>query len=310
MSTDTVRPRVLLIGAGVLQAYGGMSWKDYLGSIAENKELLANEQFKQCPSPLQAILLTDDHVDKKLKEKKAMLLDSNVTSDCYDLLRELLRMGFDEILTTNYTYEFEAASLGVQSITERQLEKMTTHVPGTAERRYTLYTYNKVNFEKSENRIWHIHGEHRKPDSIVLGHYYYGNLLCKIKEEINKIDNNRWGKADKKIERGTSWIDAFLYGDIYCIGFGFGVFEFDLWWLLNRKARDRDNQGKMYFYEPKAKEYSPKLELLNTLKDYHGNKLVDPIDFDFETSGQNEVLNLSYQEFYAQALADMKKKIS
>ena len=73
------KPTVLLAGSGILQAYGGMSWNKYLESIADDKALLDNPLFKQCPSPLQAILLTNDHVDKKLSGKNKELLDSDLS---------------------------------------------------------------------------------------------------------------------------------------------------------------------------------------------------------------------------------------
>lgn len=298
------KPCVLFAGSGILQAYGGMSWNAYLDSIAEDKSLLDNPLFKQCPSPLQAILLTNDQVNVALRDKKKVLLDPQASPECYDFCRDVLRMGFDHILTTNYTYEFEAASLNTVPITEYRLKKMVTRTQKNAERQYLLHTYNKVNFEGRENRVWHIHGEHRKPSSIVLGHYYYGNLLFHIKDELKKIDKNRWSKDGEKTERGASWLDAFLFGDIYCVGFGFGVFEFDLWWLLNRKAREKENRGKLYFYEPKSKEYNPKLELLNTLKDASEEKLVEIIDFDFEAE-----TNMEYASFYQRALEDIRSKM-
>lgn len=138
--------------------------------------------------------------------------------ECYDLLRRFLRVGFDHILTTNYTYEFEAASFQSTKITVYKLRQIQRKTQEHAKLRYLIHTYNSVSFEDNENRIWHIHGEHRKPSSVVLGHYDYGNLLCEIKNEINRIDHNRWSTDNEKCDRGVSWPDAFLFGDIYCVG--------------------------------------------------------------------------------------------
>ena len=303
MSARMNRPKVLLVGSGVLQAYNGMSWEKYLESISneeKRKGMIKRLTDEKCPSPLQAIILTEDHVDEKLKSKKKVFLDPDVNLDCYELLRGFLRVGFDEILTTNYTYELEAASLSSPQITEYRLRKMRRDTQENAKLRYLIHTYNSVPFEDKENRIWHIHGEHRKPSSIVLGHYYYGNLLCEIKEEIKRIDRNRWGTDTEKCTRGVSWLDSFLFGDIYCVGFGFSVYEFDLWWLLNRKAREKENTGKMYFYEPKAKNFGHRMELFKTMKDYYGENLVQVIDLDFEIDDQNK--NESFQTFYLKIL--------
>ena len=280
-----------------------MSWNTYLESIADDKSLLQDEEFKKCPYPLQAIILTSDRINEKLKNKKKALLDPQVTSDGYEFYRMILQSGFDHILTTNYTYELEAASLGEEKISKYRIKNMQVRTQEKAEMRYMLHTYYQVNYGGKENRIWHIHGEHRKPQSIVLGHYYYGNLLYMIKDEISKIDNNRWGK-NQHIQRGASWLDAFLFGNIYCLGFGFGVSEFDLWWLLNRKAREKGNVGKFYFYEPQATKYDPKYTLFKSLKNCYGERLVEMIDFNYAIEGGN-----SYPAFYHNALMDIQKKI-
>jgi len=40
----------------------------------------------------------------------------------------------------------------------------------------------------------------------------------------------------------------FLFGDVYIIGLGLGISEFDLWWLLRRKQREERANGRVYFY--------------------------------------------------------------
>ncbi|MBR1433065.1 AbiH family protein [Ruminococcus sp.] len=97
-----------------------------------------------------------------------------------------------------------------------------------------LHTYNSVLYGGKERRIWHIHGEARKPDSMILGHYYYGNLTAKIKNESDRLDDayRREGYKCK------SWMDLFILGDVYIIGTALDVSEIDLWWLINRKARE------------------------------------------------------------------------
>jgi hypothetical protein len=247
-------------------------------------------------------------VDGKLKEKKTMLLDSKVSTDCFDLLRDFLRMDFDHILTTNYTYELEAASQCDKKISNYRLEKMQRKTQEKVNLKYLIHTYNQVTFEGHETKVWHIHGEHRKPSSIVLGHYYYGNLLCEMKNEIKKIDKNRWGSDEEKCNRGESWLDAFLFGDIYCVGFGFGIFEFDLWWLLNRKAREKDNSGKMYYYDPQKMDNGSdhKMALFNIMKNHQKENLVEVVSLGHTIDEKN--IGHDYQTFYSKVLTDIRER--
>lgn len=40
------------------------------------------------------------------------------------MLIELLSMGFDDILTTNYNYELEEAALGINELDKKQLQRI------------------------------------------------------------------------------------------------------------------------------------------------------------------------------------------
>lgn len=64
----------------------------------------------------------------------------------------------------------------------------------------------------------------------------------------------------------SSWIDAFILGDVHILGFGYNVSEFDLWWLLDRKMREKAQKGTTHFYyydeETKTADVRDKLNLL------------------------------------------------
>lgn len=186
----------------------------------------------------------------------------------------MLSKGFDEILTTNYSYELELAALNCDRFSsDNRLKNMSTHTCEVkkSEAKYMLHTYNSVNYSGSENHIWHIHGEARKPNSMILGHYYYANYLCRLKEISDKRKNiYQMNQRDNKETIINSWFDAFVMGDVYIIGFGFSLSELDLWWLLNRKKREKANHGRVYFYEivgSKPEEYAQKAkyELLKAM---------------------------------------------
>lgn len=293
------KQKILLLGNGILQAFGGESWNGFLASISKRPELPSPNKIN-CPEPLKAILLTGDQVNVAMKEKCAEILGRDqLNEDLSKFLREILSLGFDHIFTTNYTYELEQAAVYPQKLTEYKLKKMATSTTGTIDKKYLLHTYNKIICSGVENKVWHVHGESRKPDSTILGHYYYGNSLFKIKDAVDKL---RLTDADD--EDAKTWAESFIFSDIYCLGFGFGVCEFDLWWLLNRKAREKFNTGKLYFYEPYAQEQWEKIDLLKLMKTASADKLVEILDLGFDVSK-----DIDWQKFYIEALKDVKQRI-
>lgn len=306
-------PQVLLLGNGINQMNGGISWSGFLRTLATRKEIKNGEisvENLHCPEPLKAILVTDDHVDVALKE----YWENYQPGDTGDisLLRKILSIGFDDILTTNYTYELEQAALYPRKISKHKIKTMMRHTKGSkkAEGKYLLHTYNEAVVEGHCNRIWHIHGEARKPDSTILGHYYYGNLLCKIKEELS-------GRRYDKDRGCRSWVDSFVLGDVYVLGFGFGFSEIDMWWLLNRKAREKAFTGKVYYYAAEPVGFNEKHELLRMLKSAHnGEPVVEIVSCGYKDKTvvkdgcESVVLDGSYEAFYTNAISDIANRMN
>ncbi len=250
--------QVLLLGNGINRAFDGFSWQELLAMLNESYSKEDVEKLES-PAPLQAILVTRDHVDTVLKEHKKELFGT-VNSEQREILRKLLSIKFDAILTTNYSYELEIAAqekISDSGISEYRLKKLLRHSDSVkkAEPRYSLYTYNEVSYNGVQNKIWHIHGEARKPSSIVLGHYYYANYIGKL-HNLNRSRENVYSRKQKAGEEFPikSWFDAFVLGDVHVLGFGFDFSEMDLWWLLNRKKREKADHGKVCFYDAKASE--------------------------------------------------------
>ena len=65
------RPQVLLLGNGLNRVYGGASWAGLLEKI--NRTAFTPEQVKGIPLPMQAVLLSEDHVDDSLKDLRQEL---------------------------------------------------------------------------------------------------------------------------------------------------------------------------------------------------------------------------------------------
>ncbi|MBE6635545.1 MAG: hypothetical protein E7617_05025 [Ruminococcaceae bacterium] len=294
------KTKILLLGNGILQAFGGESWNDFLSSICKRSDLPSPDKIK-CPEPLKAILLTGDRVDIAMKEKCADILNrAQISEKLAMFLKTILSLGFDHIFTTNYTYELEQAAVYPEKLSEYKLKKMAASTTGVIDKKYLLHTYNKVICNGIENKIWHVHGESRKPDSTILGHYYYGNSLFKIKDALDKIRITNSIDEDPQ-----TWAEAFIFGDIYCLGFGYGLCEFDLWWLLNRKAREKFNAGKLCFYEPYNPEQWEKIDLMKLMKTTAGTPLVNIIDL-----GYNSKRNMDWEKFYTEAIEDLKQRIN
>lgn len=155
--------------------------------------------------------------------------------------------------STNYSYELEYTVYG-DKFTENRLKSIQRYLGERAEPKYMLQTFNQVNYEGKDIDIWHIHGEARKPDSMIIGSDYYSRLTSRV---INVASSQDYDAKDgKDINKVTikNWVEAMLLGDIYVLGFGYDYSEQDLWWLLNRKANETKLlRGKTYYYEPTAK---------------------------------------------------------
>lgn len=291
----TVFPKILLLGNGINRAFDADSWEDMLKAITERNDL---PKELHLPMPLQAVLVSNDHLSKKLSDPENQKnWFGKLTKDGKQgqLLRQLLQIGFDDILTTNYSYELEAAALGYNSLTAAQVKKLAAHTPKVTrcESRYRLFTYNQL---PDGNRVWHIHGETRIPDSMILGHYYYSDQVAKMKDYLTKYGSSyQQRQVPNQSQPLYSWLDSFILGNVYVLGFGFDVSELDLWWLLGRKKREKANHGKVYFYEPRREGFQEKDELLKLYD-------VELRDCGFQASG------VDYKIFYKAAIEDIQRQ--
>ncbi len=245
-------PRVLLIGNGINRTFGGGDWSALLKALYTNPRV-PFERIRELPFPLQAVLATANRIDRTLLGKQEALYGADRMEELEKPLQALLNAGFDHILTTNYSYELERAAGICRKRDGTDCVRYQDHSRAVdrAESKYMLHTFYRVPYNGIENKVWHIHGEARKPDSIILGHYYYGNLLGKYQSILEK-------RGNRQVKRQTageppiidSWLDAFIMGDVYVLGFGFDYSEMDLWWLLNRKKNEKAEHGTVRYFAP------------------------------------------------------------
>ena len=238
-------PQILLLGNGLNRTVDGDSWSDLIKELGTKKGILL-DNIGSVPFPLQVVLVTEDGVAEAIKDKLDRFYGLKAIDEIYGQLTSLLNCGFDAILTTNYSYELERAAESSIKRDGRNCVKHLEHSESVtrAEPKYMLHSYYAFNSGDHENKIWHIHGEARKPDSIIIGHYYYGKLLGKIFSLLENRNNKQYKRqVEKKPPIIDSWVDSFIMGDVYVFGFGFDLSEMDLWWLLSRKKNEKAAHG-------------------------------------------------------------------
>ena len=241
------RPKVLLLGNGIAREYyEGANWNKVLEQIRiDGGFALPSEQY-QMPMPLKADMFAKNNLNKFIE-----LLNVDLPHDKeHDLLSRLLNMNFDYILTTNYTYEAECAVLNSPEIkislinsthylrenryfndnreySNNETEQHRVEIDTLQKYENLISTYNDIENKK----IWHIHGEAAYPNTMVLGYSAYAQLLHTYMKKIEDPENG--------------WLNAFVNGDVYILGFGMDFAEIDLWWLLQHKSETwKKRKGK------------------------------------------------------------------
>ena len=207
-------------------------------------------------------------------------------------------MPFDCILTPNFTYEIQCAVMPDFVDHAPRYRTHTSAVP-LAEKGFMLHTYYDLPVGERTLPLFHIHGEARLPDTVILGHYYYGNLLFCCDEYLTRrapaCRYPLWVGGGGM--EALSWLDYFILGDVYSLGFGFDTSEMDLWWLLCRKKRERADHGELYFFEPERKSALTKKALLEAYQ----AKCV--------TLGVSEPEGKDYRNFYEMAVREIGRRV-
>lgn len=297
--------KVLFLGNGILRAFSkeSVSWDDLIESYTVNDKFkdLDKDLLQRTPFPLKAVLRTDDHVDELCEKISSSMKAPFASRELSDFIKELAFLGFDDIITTNYGYEFECALCGKENLSEKEVKKLQKHTDAIdkCNEKYALHTYYECDVGNEKRvRIWHIHGEARKKSSIVIGHYYYGCLLSRYQKYFGEKKNGYANDIKNEIEtKYMSWLDLFILGDVYILGFGFDLSEFDLWWLINRKKREIADHGKTIFYEQEGTD---------TIK----HLLLESYGCEHRSLGYANMTNEDYKKFYLEAIDNIKSDMT
>ena len=264
------RPKVLLLGNGMLKLGNkGTSWGELLAKIKIRPGNL-NVLDAGVPYAMQPEALCGVDVEQIQRD-----VASNIESlkDYHPLLVELLRLPFDAILTTNYTYEVESILSGKEWPGKRERIKAFTALDRITKVNHNTFICNSVKTPDGRTiPVFHIHGEAARKHSMILSYYSYANALSRLVDYNKNVlkDSLREYQEDEKEYLCRCWLDYFILGDVWSVGFGLDVSEFDIWWAIERKAREKAAHGrfKAYFAEQKMKDTAQKLLLEAMDADY------------------------------------------
>ena len=288
-------PNVLLIGNGALKVCASASgtespaWSDYILKIPKQP---VDEELKKVPNTLLASILSP--CQDECRGKAYLNTFKTLSLKNSSILNDLVSLGFDAILTTNFTYEIENCFLPNYS----SLSKKANYTRVTREKinktkvdsKYLLHTYNQF---KNSPPIWHIHGEIRRPSSIILTHDEYARLVHKILE-LNLFNKNKYIQFYNSVKY-YSWLDYFLMSNLYIIGLSMDFSEFDLWWLLNRRMREKSTTGKIVFLGFDQSECT--------------NRILKKLNVHTESLNAKCKSDDSYIDFYCKAIEYLKKAL-
>ena len=238
---------ILLVGNGINKLFDKESDYFDVDSLLEKskrtfKECNGNSDSLRFPMKISA-MYNGNEVAASKDVKEFLEKEMDISDEKKKFISELLNLNVTELLTTNYSFEFEKTKFEDISIgkIKYQYQKGTEKDLTKKEENLGIYQYIKLDENKN---LWHIHGIATRENSIILGQYNYGDLLSEI---INYTSNliDRWN-TDIPFDY-CSWIDYFVANDIHILGFAFDLAEIDLWWLLAYKKRHFPFR-KVYFY--------------------------------------------------------------
>lgn len=285
------RPKVLLVGNGINLSFDKThktdsiiqdEWKLAYGEELTGKDVEPIHEIWKMPFPLQVVAATKDHVQKCMTSLAYSFRKAEVSEKQKDFIRNILDANVDAVLSTNYSLEFEKATIDM--CTENKVYSHYKKTRKQNNQQETFGVFQCVELPYANHPLlWHIHGTALRKKSLVMGQLYYGKLLSEVIKQANTVKSRyeaaQRGNAQIKLE---SWIDYFLIGDVHIFGFRLDFSESDIWWLLSFKKSAFPNT-KVFFY---STGISKELKLM--LKSY--NVLTPDIQF-YDVAEKDRYIN-------------------
>lgn len=262
----------LLFGNGINLLSNKDSWEKMVKTIETEPSENKVPNTMQFDVKLYSLKAFTNDSEKQLKKDICHEMKNYISNEIYDKIAEL---NIENYITTNYDFTIQPALMKAGYVVKGGYHKETT---------YSLYRYAEYEDEDlNTKKVWNIHGELNRPQSIMLGYKHYGDYTGKI---IDYIDKSCWkNDTSKTFSDIQSWIDLFFCSNIYIMGLGLYYEEIDLWWLLSyrkrlKKANPTLFSNKVVYFGECQKG---KRELLNFL------------DVDVITSSQKEYIDQYYE---------------
>lgn len=251
------RPSVLLVGNGIVRAFDEdakmealirKAWKEsHPHPLPEG-----DHPIWKLPFPMQIIVASKDHVQDCMSGLAGDFMAADTFPDQEVLIQKLLNTGFDTVLSTNYSLEFEKTTFPAFSEGKVKSSYRVTTEQTNNQERFGIFQCTELPYG-SHPTLWHIHGTAIRKTSLVMGHHYYGKLLTEVTQRAEKTFKIYMSaQKTNSVFHPLSWIDYFLVGDVYIVGFSLDPSEMDIWWLLSYKKLFEDS--KVFFYEPHISE--------------------------------------------------------
>lgn len=242
------RPNVLLVGNGINLSFDNAQ---YVNKIVESiwkkkHEETMPDSVKNMTLPMQIVVASKDCVDECMGDLANGFRNTNIDRKQKPFIKKILDSGFDSILTTNYSFEFERSV--INDFTIRKFQMNYRYTRSDSYDKFGIFQYINLPYENNPP-IWHIHGNASRKNSMVMGQYYYGELLSNVVMAAkNTLKRFRTSKSKNIPFKPLSWVDYFLIGDVYSFGFKFDLSESDIWWLLSFK-KYYFGETRVYYYE-------------------------------------------------------------
>ena len=206
------------------------------------------------------------------------------------------------IITTNYDKGIEVILCdfcGYKEVTPEEL---------VAEKIYSIRTYRKFINSKTghEVKLWKIHGDMERIESITLGFDQYCGALSKLSSYIKGKYKSEKGpecnismidKCKMKEFDNLSWAELFFNTNMYIVGLGMDFSEIDIWWLLNKHMR--------------IKNIVPQIEnkICYLYNEQYDNKAKKSDIFEALDSFQVKCIGIKSDKNYIQTIFEEMKKI-
>ena len=284
-------PRVLLLGNGILRLRGGVSWEALLQRIALNDEI-EDSVLREIPLAMRVEALCG--VDVEGARLRAAGEFEPIDACITDTLRRLLRLPWDCVLTTNYTYEAEGVLLEQNRFGKEDRRRTLACMDGSVYRKDNLhFCYIMERKGLPPLPVWHVHGDLGRPDSMILSYYSYAKAISRL-QKYNRQLKNAFQEAveARRLVTPRSWTDWFILGNVYSVGFGYDFSEFDLWWAAERKSRENARVGRLVAYQDRQAKSDPVCALLKSI----GGEVNRVYDYE------------DYNEFYRIVIDDIERR--